>query len=90
MDKGLSVVGIHTPEFPFEKEARNVATAVSRLTVHYPVVQDNHYTMWKAYSNQYWPAIYLIDRHGRIRYRHFGEGHYQESDQAIQQLLAEK
>ena len=88
--QGLSVVGIHTPEYPFEKEPRNVAAAVKRLDVHYPVAQDNQYATWNAFSNKYWPAVYLIDRKGTIRYQHFGEGRYKETDQAIRQLLAEE
>ena len=88
-DQGLAVVGIHTPEFPYERETRNVEKAVQRLGVQYPVAQDNRYATWKAYSNKYWPATYLIDRKGTIRYKHFGEGRYQETEQAIRQLLAE-
>lgn len=87
---GLALVGIHTPEFSFEKDAGNFATAVRRLAVEYPVAQDNQYATWAAFSNSYWPAIYLIDRKGHLRYRHFGEGKYQQSEQAIRQLLAEK
>jgi thiol-disulfide isomerase/thioredoxin len=89
-DSGLAVLGIHTPEFPFEKDAGNVAAAVKRLSVHYPVVQDNRFATWTAFSNKFWPAVYLIDRKGHIRYSHFGEGQYGETDQAIRQLLAEK
>jgi thiol-disulfide isomerase/thioredoxin len=87
---GLVVVGIHTPEFPFEKDAGNVATAVKRFAIEYPVAQDNRYTTWTAFSNKYWPAIYLIDRNSHIRYKHFGEGQYRQSEQAIRQLLDEK
>ncbi len=87
--QGLAVVGVHTPEFPFERETRNVATAVRRLDIRFPVAQDNRYATWAAYANQYWPATYLIDRKGRIRYKHVGEGQYQETERAIRQLLAE-
>ncbi len=89
-DHGLAVVGIHTPEFAFERDNGNVVKAVRRLGIAFPVAQDNRYATWTAYANQYWPATYLIDRKGRIRYKHFGEGQYQETDSAIRQLLAEK
>ncbi len=88
-DQGLAVVGIHTPEFAFERDTGNVTKAVRRLGIAFPVAQDNRYATWTAYANQYWPATYLIDRKGRIRYKHFGEGQYQETDLAIRQLLAE-
>jgi thiol-disulfide isomerase/thioredoxin len=88
-DQGLVVVGVHTPEFAFEKLSGNVASAVQRLGIHYPVAQDNAYATWKAYDNQYWPAFYLVDRSGRVRREHFGEGAYDEMDRAIQALLAQ-
>ena len=87
---GLVVVGVHTPEFPFEKEAGNVESAISGNGLTYPVVQDNDYGTWNAYSNQYWPAKYLIDARGRIRYVHFGEGDYDTTERAIRSLLAER
>ena len=87
---GLVVVGVHTPEFPFEKEAGNVASAISGNGLTYPVVQDNDYGTWNAYRNQYWPAKYLIDARGRIRYVHFGEGSYGTTEKAIRSLLAER
>ena len=88
-DRGLTVVGVHTPEFPFEREAGNVADAIAQNGIHYPVAQDNDYGTWDAYANQYWPAKYLIDAHGRVRYVHFGEGEYGETEAAIRELLAE-
>ena len=81
------IIGVHTPEFAFEHVASNVSAAVERLGIHYPVVQDNKYGTWTNYSNQYWPAHYLIDRQGRIRDYHFGEGGYGETEQAIRTLL---
>jgi cytochrome c biogenesis protein CcdA/thiol-disulfide isomerase/thioredoxin len=87
---GLVVVGVHTPEFPFEKEAGNVAEAIRANGLTYPVVQDNDYGTWTAYRNQYWPAKYLIDAQGRIRYVHFGEGSYDTTERAIRSLLAER
>ena len=87
-DQGLVVVGVHTPEFPFEKSTANVQAALKRFDIRYPVAQDNRYGTWSAYRNQYWPATYLIDASGRIVYRHDGEGRYQETEAAIQKLLA--
>jgi cytochrome c biogenesis protein CcdA/thiol-disulfide isomerase/thioredoxin len=86
---GLVIVGVHTPEFPFEKEAGNVSKAISSNHLTYPVVQDNDYGTWNAYGNQYWPAHYLIDAKGRVRYVHFGEGDYGTTEKAIRSLLAE-
>ena len=88
-DHGLTIVGVHTPEFPFEREAGNVAAAIEQNGIRYPVVQDNDYGTWNAYGNQYWPAKYLIDAKGRVRYVHFGEGEYEETEAAIRELLAE-
>jgi hypothetical protein len=82
-------VGVHTPEFPFEKEASNVERAINEDGLTYPVVQDNDYATWTAYGNQYWPAKYLIDARGRVRFVHFGEGSYAETERAIRSLLAE-
>lgn len=86
-DDGLVVVGVHTPEFAFEKDTSNVQTALKRYNINYPVAQDNDYGTWQVYGNEYWPAHYLIDQNGKIVYVHFGEGNYQETEQAIQQLL---
>lgn len=88
-DAGLVVVGVHSPEFAFEKETKNVEMAIRDFKIDYPVVQDNDFAIWKAYNNQYWPAKYLIDSNGRIRYVHFGEGEYDKTETVIQQLLQE-
>lgn len=88
-DQGLVIIGVHTPEFAFEKNADNVADAIKRFGLTYPIVQDNDYATWQAYQNHYWPAKYFIDRQGRVRSTHFGEGDYDESEQIIQELLAE-
>jgi cytochrome c biogenesis protein CcdA/thiol-disulfide isomerase/thioredoxin len=87
---GLVIVGVHSPEFAFEHRASNVAAAIDRLGVRYPVVQDNDFAIWNAYANQYWPAEYLIDRRGHVRRAHFGEGKYDESERAIRALLLER
>jgi thiol-disulfide isomerase/thioredoxin len=86
-DSGLVVVGAHAPEFGFEHELDNVQRAVRELGVGYPVVIDNDFAIWKSFHNQYWPAVYLIDRDGRIRFHHFGEGAYEQTERAFQQLL---
>ncbi len=88
--RGLTIVGVHTPEFAFEHVASNVRKAVSSLGIRYPVAIDNDYETWNAYSNQYWPAKYLIDRRGHVRYAHFGEGEYEETEMLIRRLLAER
>jgi len=88
-DKGLVIVGVHTPEFEFEKSADNVRKAIEDFDIKYPVMQDNDYATWRAYANRYWPAKYLVDKEGKIRYTHFGEGEYDETEEAIQALLAE-
>jgi cytochrome c biogenesis protein CcdA/thiol-disulfide isomerase/thioredoxin len=88
-DEGLVIVGVHTPEFEFEKNPANVARAIRDLGVTWPVVQDNDYVQWNLYSNQYWPAHYFIDAAGRVRYFHFGEGGYDVGEKVIQELLAE-
>jgi thiol-disulfide isomerase/thioredoxin len=88
-DSGLVVVGVHTPEFAFERDAANVQEARERYGLTYPTAQDNDYRIWNAYKNRYWPAEYLIDKYGRIRHTHFGEGNYQESEDHIRALLAE-
>jgi cytochrome c biogenesis protein CcdA/thiol-disulfide isomerase/thioredoxin len=89
-DDGLTIVGVHTPEFPFERDAGNVADAVEQNEIRYPVVQDNEFGTWSAYGNQYWPAKYLIDANGQVRYVHFGEGEYETTERAIRTLLREK
>ena len=86
---GFEIVGVHTPEFPFEREAANVDRAIGDFGITYPVVQDNDAMTWTAYHNQYWPADYLIDASGRVRLVHFGEGAYSETEAAIRSLLAE-
>jgi len=88
-DQGLVVIGVHAPEFAFEKNIANVKKAVSDLKIGYPVAIDNDYAIWRAFDNQYWPAHYFIDAEGRIRHHHFGEGDYDGSERVIQQLLAE-
>ena len=87
-DKGLVIIGVHTPEFEFEKNPDNVAKAISDFGIKYPVMQDNDYATWNAYSNHYWPAEYLIDAQGKIRHSHFGEGDYDETEKVIQELLS--
>ena len=86
-DLGLTVIGVHAPEFPFERSTANVKAAVQRNRLRYAVVQDNDYAIWNALYNQYWPAKYLIDAAGNIRYAHFGEGSYDETEAAIRSLL---
>src|SRR5689334_15363965 len=86
-DKGVVVIGVHTPEFAFEKETSNVQTAIKRLGIHYPVALDNDYAVWDAYKNQFWPAEYLINQDGNIVYKHFGEGEYDHTENAIRKLL---
>ena len=86
-DRGLVVVGVHAPEFGFEHDLENVRHAARELDVGYPVVIDNDFTIWRAFENHYWPAVYLVDRDGRVRFHHFGEGAYEETERAIQQLL---
>jgi cytochrome c biogenesis protein CcdA/thiol-disulfide isomerase/thioredoxin len=86
-DKGLVVVGVHTPEFAFEKVTSNVETAIKRFNINYPVAQDNNYATWNAYNNRYWPAEYLVDQNGNLVYYHFGEGNYDHTENLIRQLL---
>jgi cytochrome c biogenesis protein CcdA/thiol-disulfide isomerase/thioredoxin len=88
-DQGLVVIGVHAPEFAFERNIDNVKKASHELGVDYPVAIDNNYAIWRAFGNQYWPAHYFVDAQGRIRYHHFGEGNYAESEKVIQQLLTE-
>ena len=87
--QGLVVIGVHTPEFPFEKDVDNVRRAVQDMNIGYPVATDNDYAVWQAFDNHYWPALYFADARGRIRHHHFGEGEYGRSEMVIQQLLAE-
>jgi cytochrome c biogenesis protein CcdA/thiol-disulfide isomerase/thioredoxin len=88
-DQGLVIIGVHSPEFEFEKNPFNVQSAINEFSIKYPVVQDNEFATWKAYRNRYWPAKYFIDKDGYIRYVHFGEGKYDLSEQVIQDLLKE-
>jgi thiol-disulfide isomerase/thioredoxin len=88
-DAGLVVIGVHSPEFGFEKDPANVKNAVSDLRVAFPVPIDSDHSIWSAFRNEYWPADYFIDRRGRIRYHHFGEGEYEKSERVIQELLRE-
>jgi thiol-disulfide isomerase/thioredoxin len=88
-DQGLVVIGVHAPEFAFEKDPSNVHWAVKALRVDYPVAVDNEHVIWRAFKNQYWPALYFIDAQGRLRHHHFGEGAYQQSEMVIRALLAE-
>jgi thiol-disulfide isomerase/thioredoxin len=88
-DQGLVVVGVHTPEYGFERNLDKLKTAVQRNGITYPVAQDNAYATWNAYGNQYWPALYLIDRKGEVVYTWFGEGNYAQTDAAIRKALAQ-
>ena len=87
--EGLVVIGVHTPEFPFEHDFENVRRAVREMRVDYPVAVDNDSAIWHAFDNHYWPALYILDSRGRVRHHHFGEGDYEESERAIQRLLAD-
>jgi thiol-disulfide isomerase/thioredoxin len=89
-DQGLVVIGVHTPEYPFERDTGKVQAALKQFDIRYPVAQDNSYATWNAFSNQYWPAAYLIDKKGQVVYSHFGEGDYAETDAKIRELLADK
>jgi cytochrome c biogenesis protein CcdA/thiol-disulfide isomerase/thioredoxin len=86
---GLVVIGVHTPEFGFERDTANVKRALANLNIKYPVAVDNDYGIWRAFGNQYWPAFYIVDAQGRVRFHHFGEGGYGEAENAIRQLLAD-
>src|SRR4029077_14724310 len=88
-NEGLTIVGVHSPEFAFEHDAGNVAHAISQFDLRYPVVQDNDMGTWNAYGNEVWPADYLIDDRGHVRYAAFGEGDYAQTETAIRALLAE-
>ena len=85
--QGLVVVGVHTPEFPFERDLDNVRQAVEDMAVEYPVALDSDYAIWRAFGNRYWPAVYIADAEGRIRHHQFGEGGYEECERVVQQLL---
>ena len=89
-DQGLVIIGNHYPEFSYERDLENVKKAVADYGIEYAVAQDNDGVTWRAYKNRYWPALYLIDKQGHIRYVHFGEGRYQETEDNIQALLAEE
>jgi thiol-disulfide isomerase/thioredoxin len=87
--QGLVVVGAHAPEFPFERDLDNVRAAASDMRVEYPIVIDNGYAIWSAFSNRFWPALYFVDAEGTIRHHHFGEGEYESSERALQELLTQ-
>src|SRR6202165_1788478 len=88
-NQGLVVIGVHSPEFAFEKDIDNVRRAARAMRVDYPIAVDSDHAIWRALKNQYWPALYLVDAQGRIRYHQFGEGEYEQSERIIQQLLSE-
>ena len=88
-DRGLVVIGVHSPEFGFEHNLDNVRRAAKELNVKYPIAVDNQYAIWQGFENQYWPALYFVDAKGRVRHHQFGEGSYEESEKIIQELLAE-
>ena len=88
-DQGLVVIGNHYPEFSYEEDLDNLKSAIERLEIPYAVAQDNDRATWSAYNNRYWPTLYLIDKQGHLRYTHIGEGRYDETEAAIQALLAE-
>src|SRR4029450_8477682 len=88
-DRGLVVIGVHSPEFSFEKNVDNVRWAVKEMRVDYPVAVDSDHVIWRAFRNQYWPALYFVDAQGRVRHQHFGEGSYEQSEMVIQALLRE-
>ncbi len=88
-DRGLVVIGVHSPEFPVEKDLDNVRRAVRQMRIDYPIAVDSDFAIWRALANEYWPALYLADAKGRIRYHYFGEGEYDQTERVIQQLLTE-
>jgi thiol-disulfide isomerase/thioredoxin len=88
-DQGLVIIGNHFPEFSYESDLQNLRAAIAEDGIEYPVAQDNNGDTWRAYNNQYWPALYLIDKQGHIRYVHIGEGRYKETEENIKALLAE-
>ncbi len=87
--QGLVIIGVHTPEFAFEKNVDNVRRAVQQMKIDYPIAIDNDYAVWRAFNNNYWPALYFVDAQGRVRQHHFGEGEYERSEKSIQRLLVE-
>ena len=87
--RGLVVIGVHTPEFAFEKSTANVAAAIKLHNITYPVAQDNNFATWRAYSNRYWPAQYIVDKSGKVVFQHFGEEQYELIDQTVARLLNE-
>ena len=89
-EKGLTVVGVHSPEFDYEKKVANLRDEVSSLAIRYPVVTDNEYETWKAYDVQAWPTLFVLDKAGRVRWTHVGEGAYDETERTIQKLLDEQ
>ena len=89
-DQGLVIIGNHYPEFSYEADLDNLKAAIEELDIPYAVAQDNERATWAAYNNRYWPTLYLIDKQGHIRYTHIGEGAYEETEAAIQVLLAEQ
>ena len=88
-DKGLTIIGVHSPEFDFEHETANVLQAIQRFGLPYLVAQDNDFANWNAYRNHYWPSVYLIDKEGYLRFNHIGEGDEDKIDAAVRQLLNE-
>lgn len=89
-EQGLVIIGNHYPEFARERDLDNLTAAVARFQITYPVAQDNDGATWRAYNNRYWPTLYLIDKWGNIRYIHYGEGNYQQTEEAIRTLLSEE
>jgi thiol-disulfide isomerase/thioredoxin len=89
-DQGFVIIGNHFPEFSYEKDLNNLKDAIARFDIKYPVTQDNDGATWRAYKNNYWPTLYLIDKQGHIRYVHIGEGRYKETEENIKALLAEE
>ena len=88
-NQGLQVIGVHTPEYPFERDAGHVRAAVKKFDIQYPVALDNQYATWNAFNNQYWPTVYLFDKTGHVVYSHFGEGDYAQTEAKIRELLAQ-
>src|SRR5262249_32217148 len=88
-DQGLVVIGVHTPEFAFEQNVDNIRRAAKDMRVDYPIAIDSDYAIWRAFKNNYWPALYIVDAQGRVRYHHFGEGEYEQAEMVIQQLLSD-
>ncbi len=88
-DQGLVIVGVHTPEFPYERDINNIKEAIKKHGITYAVPVDNGFQTWRAYQNEYWPHLFIADKTGRLRYDHIGEGGYKETDRMVQKLLAE-